>query len=181
MERSLATTRLLALLLASSAAPAAAASQQALDRLADGMSVRLAILDNRPDKCPQGRDGCFLSNLDLGMPAPLAPDLASGRFQIYFSSVSPVIGVDSPAFRTRLINGDLHVLEPRPGVRLQAGKTYSMKLWTQGHFFSVYYPMPNMFLVSGKLEPRVIAATRPAIDPETGLEMLLFVAPMADE
>jgi hexosaminidase len=38
-----------------------------------------------------------------------------------------------------------------------------------------------MFLVSGGLAPRTVAATRPVIDPETGLELLPFVAPMTDE
>src|SRR3546814_20152950 len=41
--------------------------------------------------------------------------------------------------------------------------------------------MPNAYLVADGLEPRTIAATRPVIDPETGLETLPFVAPMTDE
>src|SRR3546814_13329017 len=41
--------------------------------------------------------------------------------------------------------------------------------------------MPNAYLVADGLEPRTIAATRPVIDPETGLETLPFVAPMIDE
>ena len=145
------------------------------------MGVRLAILDNKPANCPGQANGCFLSELDLRMPEVLAPDLASGKFQLYFSSVSPVIQADSDAFTVRLINGDLHLLEPKPNVRLEAGKTYTVRLWSQGHFFSAFYPMPNMFLVSGKLAPAVIAATRPTTDAESGLEVLPFVAPMTDE
>jgi hexosaminidase len=162
------------------ASPALAASQQELNALANGMGVRLAILDNKPANCPGQANGCFQSELDLTMPAALAPDLASGDFKLYFSSVSPVIEADSDAFAVRLINGDLHVLEPKPGAKLRAGKTYPIRLWSQGHFFSAYYPMPNMFLVSGKLAPAVIAATRPATEPESGLEVLPFVAPMTD-
>ncbi|MGE5562049.1 MAG: family 20 glycosylhydrolase [Bacillota bacterium] len=174
--------KLIAFLIASSvASPTFAASQQELNSLASDMGVRLVILDNHPASCPGQADGCFLSELDLKMPASLPPDLASGGFKLYFSSVSPVIQGDSDAFSVRLINGDLHVIEPRAGVKLQAGKTYGVKLWSQGHFFSAYYPMPNMFLVSGDLAPAVIAATRPATDPESGLEVLPFVAPMTDE
>ena len=165
----------------SAASPAFAASQQELNSLADRMGVRLQILDNKPANCPGQDGGCFLSELDLGMPETLAPDLASGGFKLYFSSVSPVIQADSDAFSVRLINGDLHVLEPKPNVRLEAGKTYPVRLWSQGHFFSAFYPMPNMFLVSGKLTPAVIAATRPTTDPDSGLEVLPFVAPMTDE
>src|SRR5260221_4496369 len=158
-----------------------AASQKELDSLASEMGVRIAILDNHPPHCPGQTDGCFLSELELAMPRSLAPDLASGKFRLFFSSVNPVIEGDSDAFTVRLINGDLHVLEPRPGVTLQPGKTYTVKLWSQGHFFSAYYVIPNIFLVSGNLVPRVIAATRPVTDPESGLEALPFVAPMTDE
>ena len=175
-------SRLIAFLIASSvASPTFAASQQELNSLAGGMGVRLTILDNKPATCPGQGSGCFLSELDLTMPRQLAPDLASGDFRLYFSSVSPVIQADSKAFAVRLINGDLHVLEARKGVRLQPGRTYPVRLWSQGHFFSAYYPMPNMFLVSGQLAPAVIAATRPATEAESGLEILPFVAPMTDE
>ena len=163
------------------ASPTFAASQEQLNALAANMGVKLQILDNKPGNCPGQGDGCFLSELDLRMPDTLAPDLAGGGFKLYFSSVSPVIQADSDAFAVRLINGDLHVLEPKPGVRLQAGKAYPVRLWSQGHFFSAFYPMPNMFLVSGKLTPAVIVATRPATDPDSGLEVLPFVAPMTDE
>lgn len=173
---------LIALLVASSVgSPTFAASQQELNALASGMGVRLTIIDNKPATCPGQDGGCFLSELDLTMPRQLAPDLASGGFALYFSSVSPVMKADSDAFAVRLINGDLHVLEPRSGVRLQPGRTYRVRLWSQGHFFSAYYPMPNMFLVAGNLAPAVIAATRPATDPDSGLEILPFVAPMTDE
>ena len=174
--------RLIAFLIASTvASPAFAATQQALDSLAGQMGVRVAILDNHPERCPGQADGCFLSELDLTMPRSIAPDLARGDFKLFFSSVNPVIEADSDAFTVRLVNGDLHVLEPRRGVRLQPGKSYAVKLWSQGHFFSEYYVIPNMFLVSGTLTPRVIAATRPATDPQSGLEILPFVAPMTDE
>ena len=174
--------RLIAFLVASTvASPTFAASQQAVDSLAGQMGVRVAILDNHPAHCPGQADGCFLSELDLTMPRSIAPDLAGGDFKLFFSSVNPVIEADSDAFTVRLVNGDLHVLEPRPGVRLQPGKTYPVKLWSQGHFFSEYYVIPNMFLVSGALTPRVIAATRPATDPQSGLEILPFVASMTDE
>jgi hexosaminidase len=163
------------------ATPALAANQAELDMLAGKMGVRLTILDNEPASCPGQGSGCFLSELSLRMPDSLAPDLASGDFKLYFGSVSPVIEADSDVFAVRLINGDLHVLEPKANARLQPGKTYKIRLWSQGHFFSAYYPMPNMFLVSGDLKPAVIAATRPVTDPQTGLELQPFVAPMTDE
>ena len=129
--------RLIAFLIASTvASPALAASQRSLDSLARDMGVRVAILDNHPAHCPGQADGCFLSELELMMPRSLAPDLARGDFKLFFSSVNPVIESDSDAFTVRLINGDLHVLEPRAGVRLQSGKNYTVKLWSKGHFSS---------------------------------------------
>lgn len=173
---------LIAFLIASApGSPAFATSQQELNSLAGHLGVRLQILDNKPSNCPGQANGCFLSELDLTIPERLGSDLASGDFKIYFSSVSPVIEADSDAFGVRLINGDLHVLEPRPGVTLKAGAEYRIKLWSQSHFFSAYYPMPNMFIESRRLAPEVIAATRPTTDPESGLELLPFVAPMTDE
>lgn len=174
--------KLIAFLIASTiASPGIAAAQKDLDSLARNMGVRIQILDNKPANCPAQANGCFLSELDLKMPQRLGSDLESGDFKIYFSSVSPVIRADSDAFSVRLINGDLHVLEPLPGVKLKAGADYQIRLWSQNHFFSVFYPMPNMFLVSGKLAPPLIAATRPTTDPNSGLEVLPFVAPMTDE
>src|SRR5215213_4918179 len=169
------------LVAAAAAAGTGPPTQADLDRLANGMGVRLEILDNRPAKCPGDANGCFLSELRLRMPEALPAGLAAGDFKLYFSSVSPLIAVDSGAFDWRAINGDLNFLQPRGGATLRAGETYRARIWSQGHFFSAYYPMPNMFLVSGGLAPRTIAATRPVIDPESGLERLPFVAPMTDE
>ena len=163
------------------AAPADAATQTELDSLASTMRVRLTIVDNTPTECPKQANGCFLSRLELTMPADLPADLASDDFKLYFGSVSPVIEGQSDQFAVRLINGDLHVLEARPGAHLRPGQTYSIALWSQSHFFSAYYPLPNMFLVSGTLAPRVVAATRPVMDPDSGLEVLPFVAPFTDE
>lgn len=174
--------RLIALLIASSiASPSFSVSQADLNAFAGKIGVRFEILDNKPANCPGQESGCFLSELDLKMPDELPPGLANGDFRLYFSSVSPVIEADSGAFAVRLVNGDLHELYPRPGVKLEAGRAYPVRLISQGHFFSSFYPMPNMFLVSGGLRPKVIAATRPRIDPESDLETLPFVAPMTNE
>jgi hexosaminidase len=173
--------RVLAFVLTSTFATAAtAASQQELNTLAGTMGVRVAILDNQPAKCPGQASGCFESELDLAMPATVPSDLATGDLKLFFGSVNPVVQADSDAFTMRLVNGDLHVLELRPGVTLKPGETYRIHLWSQGHFFSEYYVLPNMFLVSGALSA-TIAATRPATDPESELEVLPFVAPMTDE
>lgn len=173
--------RVIAVLMASALSSAAhAATQQQLNSLAANMGVRVAILDNHPANCPGQTGGCFLSELDLTMPARIPGDLAAGDLQLFFGSVSPVIQADSDTFSLRLVNGDLHMLTMKDGVTLHPGKTYRVRLWSQGHFFSEYYVLPNMFLVSGK-RSATIAATRPTTDPDSLLEILPFVAPMTDE
>ena len=173
--------RLIALLVASSVpSPVPSVSQTELNSFAGEIGVRLEILDNKPVHCPGPANGCFLSELDLRMPDKLTPGLAGGNFKIYFSSVNPVIEADSSAFAVHLVNGDLHELDPRVGVRLEAGSTYRVRLLSQGHFFSAFYPMPNMFLVSDGLTAKIITATRPKRDPDSGLEILPFVAPMTN-
>jgi hexosaminidase len=172
---------LLACAAAALAAPAfAAVSQAELDRLAASIDVQVAVVDNQPDSCPAGRAGCFFTEVTLRMPDRL-PAGVEEDLSIYFSQVSPVLQADSDVFESELVNGDLHVLKLRKGARLEAGKSYTVRLWGGGHFYSAYYVMPNLYLTSGKLTPRTIAATRPAVDRETGLEYLPFVAPMTDE
>ena len=64
---------------------------------------------------------------------------------------------------------------------LRPGAKHEIKLWGVGSNFSKAFGMPNAYLVADGVRARTIAATRPVIDPETGLEILPFVAPMTDE
>ncbi|WP_109806212.1 family 20 glycosylhydrolase [Sphingosinithalassobacter portus] len=156
-------------------------SQAALDTLAREMGYGFAILDNHPDHCPSGGTACFRATITLTMPEVLPPDLASGGFTLTYNFVAPLIEAQSEMFADKLVNGDLHRLTVKPGARLEPGKRYVITLWGEGHFFSAYYPMPNAFLSADGLEPRTIEAAKAAVDPETGIEYLPFVAPMTDE
>lgn len=165
-----------ALIQAAQPAPA----QADLDALAATLGYRFTVVDNRPVGCPGG-EGCFVSEIAITMPPQLPPALATGPLELRFSFVSRILSVESDAFTQRLINGDLNALGVKRGVTLQANRTYRVKLIGAGHFYSRRYVMPNAYLVLGGLIPRVIAAARPGLDPETGLEILPFVAPMTDE
>ncbi len=157
-----------------------APAQAALDRLAASLGYRFAIVDNSP-VCPAGIDGCFLSTITLTMPEVLPAALPADRLALYFSFVNRLPLVESDVFAHRLVNGDLQRLTLKPGAILQPGATYRIKLWGVGSHFSKASVMPNAYLAADGLDARTIAATRPAIDPETGLETLPFVAPMTDE
>jgi len=153
-------------------------AQSEFDALARGIGVRYEITDNFPAVRPAGYPGTFLTTLTLTMPAQIP---ATDDFAMYFSFVNRLPLVESDTFQNTLVNGDLNRLTLRPGAALEPGKTYVLKLWGAGAHHSTAFVMPNLYIVSKGVEARVLAATRPAIDPETGQEILPFVAPMTDE
>ena len=170
-----------AALAAPQALAAEAPSQAALDRLADTLDYRIAIVDNGPPSCPAGIDACFLSTITLTLPETLPAGLATKEFSIYFSFVNQLPLVESDIFSHQLINGDIQRLTLKPGAILRPGARHEIKLWGVGAKFSKAFAMPNAYLAADGLQPRTIASTRAVIDPETGLEVLQFVAPMTDE
>lgn len=159
--------------------PQGRAAQAELDRLAADLGYRFTIVDNNPATCPGGAGGCFVSEIAVTTPARLPATL--GNVEIRFGYVSRILSSESDTWTHRLINGDLHALTLKPERRLTPGATYRVRLIGAGHFYSVAYPMPNAHLVAPGLEARTIAATRPTVDRDTGLERLPFVAPMTDE
>lgn len=156
-------------------------NQAALDRMAEQMGYRFEVVDNAPDSCPAGIDGCFLSTITLTMPDRLPDGFRPQDLSLYFSFVSRLPLVECEVFQNEWINGDLNRLSARPGALLEPGARYTIKLWGLGSHFSHAYAMPNAYLAAGDLTARTIAATRPQVDPDTGLEVLPFVAPMVDE
>lgn len=157
-----------------------APSQAALDALAEQLGYRFTIVDNQP-QCPAQQQGCFLSTITLTIPETLPAGLPDKGLSLYFSFPTQLPLIESELFDHQLINGDLQRLTLKPGAVLRPGSTHTIKLWGTGKFFSKAFPMPNAYLAIDGLKARTIAATRPKIDPETGLEVLPFVAPMTDE
>lgn len=165
------------------AGPASASrlEQAGLDGLAATLGYRMAVLDQRPGDCPGGKGGCFAVDLAITTPARLPDGLDAARPEIRFGFVNGIADARSDTFAVRLVNGDLHALTLKPGARLAANRTYHVRLLGDGHWFSVYHALPNAYLTADGLAGRVIAAARPRVDAETGLETLPFVAPMTDE
>ncbi|MEQ8309427.1 MAG: family 20 glycosylhydrolase [Sphingopyxis sp.] len=166
------------------AAPAASATetrgQASLDRLADSLGYSYRVVDNRP-ACPPGIESCFLATITLTLPEAWTAAATPEGFALYFSFVKPLVRVESDIFQHRHINGDVQKLTLKPGAALRPGATHEIRLWGEGASFSRAFAMPNAYLVADGLHPRTIAATRAAIDPDTGMEILPFAAPMADE
>ncbi|WP_447756071.1 family 20 glycosylhydrolase [Sphingopyxis fribergensis] len=174
------TAMAMAALAAPQALAAEAPSQASLDRFAETLGYKLTMVDNRP-ACPAGIDACFLSTITLTLPETLPADMPTKGLSLYFSFVNRLPLVESDIFTHRLINGDVQQLTLKPGAKLRPGSRHEIKLWGVGSNFSKAFGMPNAYLVADGLNARTIAATRAAIDPETGLEILPFVAPMTDE
>jgi hexosaminidase len=173
-------TMAMAALAAPQALAADAPSQASLDRLANTLGYRLTMVDNGP-VCPAGIEGCFLSTITLTLPEALPADVPTKGLSLYFSFVNRLPLVESDIFTHRLVNGDVQQLTLKPGVTSRPGAKHEIRLWGVGSNFSKAFGMPNAYLVADGLKPRTIAATRAVIDPETGLEILTFVAPMTDE
>ncbi|WP_082464018.1 family 20 glycosylhydrolase [Sphingomonas sp. Leaf17] len=161
----------------SAPAPAPVPAQADLDRLAATLGYRFTILNNRPASCPAGLARCFESDIAITVPTGTDPTLP---VEIRYGFVNPVAVVTSDVFATRPIKGDVNALSLKPGQALRAGRTYHVRVVAAGAFLSRNHAMPNAILYSPGLAPRVIAATRPGTDPDTGLETLPFVAPMTD-
>ncbi|CAN5221237.1 family 20 glycosylhydrolase [soil metagenome] len=168
----------LLLALAFTTAALAQPIQQQLDSLAAHLRVGYRVLDNRPapPACAPA-PSCMLAEITLtDAPAPPA------GWSLYFSSVVPILKADSDAFVLSHINGDLYRLTPTANFHgIAPDQAMTLGLTLAGHQLSELYPMPNFYVAAEGLAARTVASTRPAVDPETGLESLPFVAPFTDE
>lgn len=162
------------------AARAQAPAQTALNALADTLGYRFEVVDNQP-QCPAQSPACFLSTITLTIPEALPAGLPEKGLSLYFSFPTQLPMIESDVFDLEFVNGDLQRLKLKPGAVVKPGSTHVVKLWGTGKFFSKAFPMPNAYLTADGLKARTIAASRAKIDPETGLEVLPFVAPMTNE
>ncbi|MFS0773781.1 family 20 glycosylhydrolase [Sphingomonas sp. 1P08PE] len=163
------------------AATALPPEQAGLDRLAATLGYRFTVVDNRTAPCPGGVLRCFRSTIDITVPAALDPSLAGVPIEIRYGFVNRVLAIDSDDFAGRQVAGDVNALTLKPGRRLLPGRVYRIGITAVGAFYSRNHVMPNAMLHAPGLAPRVIAATRPGTDADTGMETLPFVAPMTDE
>ena len=169
---------ILSMAMAMATAACAQPTQAQLDSLAAHLRVGYRVLDNRPAPAACApAPSCMLARITLtGSGAP-----PSG-WSLYFSSVVPILKADSDAFALSHINGDLYRLTPSADFRgFPSDQTFTIALTLEGHQLSELYPMPNYYVAAEGLAARTVASTRPAVDPETGLESLPFVAPFTDE
>ncbi|MBT1443500.1 carbohydate-binding domain-containing protein [Shewanella sp. JM162201] len=159
---------------------AEAVTQTQLQQFADGLQVRYRVVSNRPDaQCikDKGEGRCFQAEIDLTAGA----DFQSSDFAIYFSQMRPVQAVEGNEFVIEHVKGDLHRIKPGSAFAgFKAGETRTIKFRGELWQLAETDAMPNYYITSGKLAPVVIASTKLAIEPETGLELRPYVEAFVD-
>ena len=153
--------------------------QAALDSFAKNLGYRFTLLSNKLiDVCPDKpvQQYCFSARLDLTMPGTMP----TGDWSLYLGFAENVLPLNSDSFTLTGINGSLHGITPKAG-KVKAGTAYRLNFTGPTHFFSPYILLPNVYVAQQGLRPRIIAATRPKIDPESHLEELPFITPFTDE
>ncbi|GAB3018217.1 family 20 glycosylhydrolase [Bowmanella dokdonensis] len=154
---------------------AIALDQQQLDHLAHNLQVSYKLVDNFETHCEDGqtKGNCYLANLTLSMPE----DFAATDWQLYFSHPRPIDWEGSTEFDISHINGDLHRLTPTAEFSGFSGKTLVVPLKAAHAFVSESDIMPNYYLVSEGLAPRVIESTKEQRDEQSDLIAVAHVEP----
>lgn len=164
-------------------------SQTQLTTLAEQLVVKYRFLSNIETDCPD-----LISNNDADNKAKAVPycygaeillttpeSYLVNNWQLNFSQVYPVYASRSDDFTLQHINGDIHQITPKKNFAgFQAQKTKKIKLWVKSTLITESELMPNYWLSSDNLQPKVVTSTRTQVDAETGLEVQPYVVPFSD-
>ncbi len=157
-----------------------------LDQIAEHLDVKYTLLANRwGEACtlPNSsvtikEDPCFEAKITLTSDI----DIPRSDFQIFFSQVEPTHAASSETFDVQHLNGDLHVISPKPAFTgFKANAPVEIPFIVAGQVFVEAKLMPNYFLTAPNLEPKIINSTRLETDPDTGLTIRPYVTPFGHE
>ncbi len=163
-------------------------NQTQLNALADQLEVKYRFLSNVETDCPDAVTAgvehklktvshCYGAEIRLTAPQ----NYRASNWIINFSQVYPVYASRSEEFNLQHINGDIHQITPTENFTgFDAGETKVIKLWVQSTLITESELMPNYWLSSIGLQPKIIASTRTIIDSATGLELQPYVVPFTD-
>ncbi len=157
------------------------AGQTDIDNLAEQLEIKFELLTNLPSAgCDENiTDGlCYLAKLSL----TAKQDIHVDGWQIFYSQIAPIHNVDQGEFTISHLNGDLHKIsltEQFSGFKQGQTKviTYRAGFWSLAESDI----MPNYMITGKDLSARVIASTKPALDGDTKLTYLPFVAPYTNQ
>lgn len=153
-----------------------ALDQPTLDAFASGAAVEWRLLHNLPDdKCAADFGGGACHAVQISITPTVA--LPAQGWAIYFHTLTPVQSDEHPGLDVEHVNGDLHRLLPNAAFTgWPAGHTQKVVMRLVYWSLSVSDALPNYYLAAEGLQARVLAATQPQTDAETGLEVLPFVS-----
>jgi len=156
-------------------------NQQQLDKLAEQMKIRYQFVSNVETDCPDKANKkvthCYAAIIHLSTPETLL----AKNWSLNYSQVYPMYALESEHFDVTHLNGDIHRITPNSNYTgLSANKGYQIKLWMKATLITESAVLPNYWLASEQLKPRVVASTRTSIDPETQLEIQPYVVPFND-
>ena len=159
------------------------ANQENIDLIAQTLSVNYRLLTNIPDQdCDSTKSSgrCFLAELVFTAKSPIK----SKDWAIYFSHISPVQSSISNEFTLTHLNGDLHKISLTKNYSgFKKGEIKRIKFRANYWMLAESDAIPNYIVAAthnNNIQAKVIASTKPIIDPQTGLEKLPFVEPFTD-
>lgn len=158
-----------------------AATQKDIDSIAANLDINYRLVTNVPsEKCDEKKSDGACFEVELSLTAKKA--ISVNDWAIHFSNISPIQSSEGEELRVVHLNGDLHqisLLETFSGFK--AGETKRVVFRANFWMLSETDALPNYLITASDRQARVIESTRPAIDRETGLELLTFVTPFTDE
>ena len=142
-------------------------------RMASSVQVTVAVIENVPAVCPPNAPWGLCLDAKLTLKNKGGKLNASG-YTIFFSSIRKVLAVDSPEFTITPINGDLHKIEPKPGLgRFNADETKEIRFQAEYWMMSESDVMPRFYVTAPGVRPIAFANT----DTEN---LASFVAPFTN-
>ncbi|MBT0586789.1 family 20 glycosylhydrolase [Alteromonas oceanisediminis] len=139
-------------------------SQEKLASLAETLEVSYQVQSNfETSDCARYSLGeCFSAELTITFEQPI-----STHWQLIFSHLSPIAGVDAEHFTVEHVNGDLHRL--RINQDMIAGQTITGTLYIPFWHASRSDVVPNMYVTAKGLEAVLVSSTAAVVDPSTGV------------
>jgi hexosaminidase len=159
-------------------------TQSELEDIASNLQIKYEVVDNiAGEHCDktQSTGACFISDITLSSDKALN----TRGWALYFSQVSPVQKALDGEFTIEHVNGDLHKITPKSGLKL-IGPDSPQTLRFTSNFWHLSKSdiMPNYYLASNnpelELDAALVVSTRSGIDPETGLETLAYAGGFED-
>jgi hexosaminidase len=128
-------------------------------RMAASVQVTFTVIENIPAECPANAPWGLCLDAKITLKNKGGNSKPAG-YAIYFSSIRKVLSVDSSEFTITPINGDLHKIEPKPGLGgFAAGETKEIRFKAEYWMMSESDVMPRFYVTAPGAKPVAFANT----------------------